>query len=335
MAARKAMAEARSARNQALREAEKARREALAVLNAVEDDEEEEEEAQRSGTQLHVRFSSRSVLGGLFAVIGAAFLAESLGYFEFKRVYLWPMLLIAMGLSQLLGRSERQRVEKKRSGQLAVAEERVKIARELHDIVAHSVSLMTVQIAAARRVFHVKPDQAEAALASAEATGRQSLDELRNIVNVLRGADRSFDELGDRKMASEQTQTEPLPGLPQVPGLIKAVRDVGTDVTLSIHGDEPEVSPSVGITVYRIVQEGLTNAIRHAPGAKVRVQLSYSESEIIVVVQDEGGAEVAQRDGGHGLIGMRERVQAAGGSLVVGPSGEGWRVEAKIPLERH
>lgn len=282
--------------------------------------------------EIQLTFNSRSILGVLFAVTGAAFLAESIGLIDFKRVYIWPMLLIAMGLSQLLGRSERQKVEKKRSTQLAVAEERVKIARELHDIVAHSVSLMTIQIAAARRVFSIKPEQAKSALESAEETGRQSLNELRNILNVLRSADRSLDELGERQ-DKEEVETKPLPGIDEVPALIESVRQAGTEVVLSIDGDQPQVPPSIGVTVYRIVQEALTNAMRHAAGAKVKVELSYSSSDIGVVVMDDGPGPEGPRGDGHGLIGMRERVQAVGGTLSAGPTGTGWKVSASIPVD--
>ena len=339
-AARKARGDAHEAAREARRAAERVRRDEMrgrwgtyATHAAPAPTSEKARVRVIEDPEIQLTFNSRSILGVLFAATGAAFLAESIGLIDFKRVYIWPMLLIAMGLSQLLGRSERQKVEKKRSTQLAVAEERVKIARELHDIVAHSVSLMTIQIAAARRVFSIKPEQAKSALESAEETGRQSLNELRNILNVLRSADRSLDELGERQDKEEVTETKPLPGLNEVPALIESVRQAGTEVVLSIDGDQPQVPPSIGVTVYRIVQEALTNAIRHAAGAKVKVELSYSSSNIGVVVMDDGPGSEGPRGDGHGLIGMRERVQAVGGTLSAGPTGTGWKVAASIPVD--
>lgn len=317
--AREARRHAHRIANEARRSAEVAKREAIRAARPAR--------SQLPDIQVSVGFGSRSVMGALFAVVGAAFFAESIGLWDFKRVYLWPMLLIAMGLAQLLGRTERQKVEKERTTRLAVAEERVKIARELHDIVAHSVSLMTIQISAARRVFHKTPAEAEKALEAAERTGRESLTELRSILNVLRSSDASIER-------SDPPETAPLPGLADIPKLVGSVRQAGTAITFDVRGEPSDVTPSIAVTFYRVLQEALTNVIRHAPGAAVNVQIGYEERRMTLVVEDDGPGSEAPGGEGHGLIGMQERVGAAGGSLQVGParSGKGWRVEASIPV---
>lgn len=277
--------------------------------------------------QVSDRSRSSLVFGGLFVLIGLGFLLASEGFLTFRAGFIWPLILIAIGLNELLGRSSRQRIERARSRQLATAEERVRIARELHDIVAHSVSVMTVQIAAARRVSSKDPDAAENALASAEETGRQSLDELRRIVNVLRSGGSPEDEAAP---------SEPLPGLANIPALVNGMRDAGVDVTMKVEGEIPEVSPSVGLAAYRVMQEALTNVLRHAPKAKVQALLSYDPDEIEVQVLDDGAGVDEERvpSIGHGIVGMRERVAAAGGRVDVGPSNGGWMVHAFLPLAR-
>src|SRR5688572_8265942 len=134
----------------------------------------------------------RVLAGVVFTLTGLGFLLDSLGAWQLDAVFLWPIILIGIGVSFLLGRARRIRIEEDRSARLAVAEERVRIARELHDIVAHGVSLMTIQIAAARRVARTKPDDADQALANAEHAGRQSLAELRSLLAVLRSANASL-----------------------------------------------------------------------------------------------------------------------------------------------
>src|SRR5439155_8609136 len=141
---------------------------------------------------VHEYRSARVVAGVLFALIGIGFLLESANVWTVNLVYLWPVTLIVIGVSFLLGRARRLQAEETRAAQLAVAEERVRIARELHDIVAHGVSLMTIQIAGARRVLRTKPDAAEEALGAAEQAGRQSLSELRSLLAVLRSADQTI-----------------------------------------------------------------------------------------------------------------------------------------------
>ena len=291
---------------------------------------------------------SRVLAGVVFTLAGVGFLLESLGVWRVDLVYLWPVLLVGIGVSFLLGKARTKRIEEDRSATLAVAEERVRIARELHDIVAHGVSLMTIQIAAARRVASTKPESADQALAAAEQAGRQSLAELRSLLAVLRSADASLgaassrvDGLGASPEASpvdHAAPTAPLPRLADIPGLVDNLRTAGLDVALEVTGSVPaDVPPGVELASYRVVQESLTNVVRHAPGARVVVDLDYAPDGIDIVVDDDGAGLMAVRSApsGHGLMGMRERVATGGGTLEVGPrsSGPGWRVHARFPMQ--
>lgn len=279
------------------------------------------------------------VAGILFVVIGGGFFSDSLGVFEMNLVYVWPATLIGLGAAVLLGRAHRLEVEETRSAQLAHAEERVRIAQELHDIVAHSVSLMTVQIGAARRVMAKKPGDAERALLAAEKTGRDSLGELRSIVSVLRSADASIEAAGlHRYRVDEDDETmRPLPQLKDIDALIAEVKEAGLDVHLDVAGERPELSPAVELIVYRVVQEALTNTLRHAGAARVEVSIRYNPRVIDVGIEDDGsGLSEGKIVESHGLMGMRERVAAVGGSVEYGPkpSGKGWSVLAKIPVTK-
>jgi signal transduction histidine kinase len=285
--------------------------------------------------------STRFVAGVLFAFIGTGFLLESLGIWTVDIVYIWPLCLIAIGISVLIGRAKRVRIEEGRSAQLAVAEERVRIARELHDIVAHGVSLMTIQITAARRVLTRQPEQADRALLAAEQAGRQAMTELRSILAVLRGADANLEAAAFRPAAEgvhgNGGATAPLPQLGDIPGLVDQLRVAGLDVDLDVFGVAPPAPPGTQLAVYRVVQEALTNTVRHASKASVKVTLTYAVDKIHVNVEDDGaGMTRATPEGaqGHGLVGMQERVVAAGGTLRVGPNpfGPGWEVDATIPL---
>ena len=284
----------------------------------------------------------RAVAGVLFAAVGVGFLLEETGLWTVDLVYVWPLALIAIGVAFLLGRARRIQFEEDRSAKLAVAEERVRIARELHDIVAHGVSLMTIQISAARRVASRQPEAADQALAAAEAAGRQSLAELRSLLAVLRSADASLGEARhDRasdpepEIDDERAPTAPLPRITDIPELVSNLRNAGLDVALEEEGLIPMTSPAAELTAYRVVQESLTNVVRHAPGARVRVRMAYEPDTIAVVVEDNGaGVMQTKASEGHGLVGMRERVGAVGGQVKAGPRRDapGWRVEANIPV---
>jgi signal transduction histidine kinase len=253
----------------------------------------------------------------------------------------WPLFIISLGAGLLLHRARRMQVEEDRSAQLAVAEERVRIARELHDIVAHGVSLMTIQIAAARRVASTKPESATESLEAAEQTGRETLSELEGMLTVLRGADASIVAATDRRGGVDDAdQRTPLPRLADLPGLIDTVRQTGRTIAYSTLGDPPPLPASVEMVVYRLIQEALTNAVKYAEDGPIDVQLIYSPTAITVFVDDDGpgaaggAARPAPSGGGHGLVGMQERLAAIGGTLEAGPRrpGPGWRVHASIPV---
>jgi signal transduction histidine kinase len=208
----------------------------------------------------------------------------------------------------------------------AVADERARIARELHDVVTHHVSVMVIQAGAARSVLADEPEQARDALLAVESTGRSALTELRNVMGLLTS------EPGEDPEAPD----EPQPGLDALPGLVRRMCDAGLPVELIVSGDERPVPPGVGLAAYRVVQEALTNTMRHAAGATATVTLEYGPAVLRVEVSDTGGAPGPDgAEGGRGLIGLRERLAVYGGSLRTGirPGAYGYRVEALIPLE--
>jgi signal transduction histidine kinase len=211
----------------------------------------------------------------------------------------------------------------------ALAEERGRIARELHDVVAHHVSVMTVQASAAQRTLDRDPERSREAMAAVEATGRAALVEMRRIVGVLRaGAEVLPGDLG------------PQPGVAELVDLVDQLREAGLDVALRIEGDRRTLSAGVDLTVYRIVQEALTNALKHAGPTRAWVTLEYRTAELVVRVNDSGGMSGGVRDDtplrpGHGLIGMRERVALYGGRLDIGPGARGgFEVSASIPFDQ-
>ncbi|MHB8465200.1 MAG: histidine kinase [Acidimicrobiales bacterium] len=287
-------------------------------------------------------YRTRRVIWGFFyLLVGLAFLVDSTGAVHVTANDVWPLLLIALGAGTLLNRARRIQVEEDRSEQLAVAEERVRIARELHDIVAHGVSLMTIQIAAARRVAVTKPDASEQSLMAAEQTGRQTLSELDNLLAVLRGADASIGAAASTGApvvngAAPADHRTPLPRLTDIATLVNGLRDAGRDVRFSVLGDQPALPSSVQLVLYRVVQEALTNAVRYAGDTVIEVQLIYTPDTVTLFVDDEGpGAAAASRPGGgHGLVGMAERLSTVSGTLDAGPRqpGPGWRVHASIPV---
>jgi signal transduction histidine kinase len=211
--------------------------------------------------------------------------------------------------------------ERDNSARLAVAEERARIARELHDVVAHNVSIMVVQAGAERRALGDERPQTSDALATIEATGRAAMTEMRRLLGMLR---RSDDELA----------LAPQPSLRHLGDLVEQVREAGMPVELRIEGEERPVAPGVDLSAYRIVQEALTNALKHAGPATARVTVRYGERELDIEIADDGaGANGDAPAGGHGLVGMRERVALFGGDLATGgQSGGGYTVRARLPL---
>jgi len=207
-----------------------------------------------------------------------------------------------------------------------VREERVRIAREMHDVVAHALAVITVQAGVGRCLADKRPEEASSALGSIETISRTAQDELRVVLGLLRDT-----EAGTAPLA-------PAPRLIDVKDLADTVRASGIRVELRMEGTDRQLSPSLELSVYRVMQEALTNVVKHAPGARAVAELTVSAGKVSLDVRDDGGpAAGAPRAGqgtGHGITGMRERVGAFGGWLVAGPvAGGGFQVTAEIPVE--
>jgi signal transduction histidine kinase len=287
---------------------------------------------------------ARSAIGGVAAVIAFTALIfsypvdVSLGdYVTDIALLIWVwwlgrgLRLRRAYLAELEDRA--QRLERVREGDARTArvEERARIARELHDVVAHHVSVMTVQAGAARRILDRDPESARVAMRTIEGLGRTALSEMRRIVGVLR-TERDPEHTG-RELA-------PQPGLHDIGGLIDRVRETGLMVQLWIEGEPRTLSPGVDLAVYRLVQEALTNTLKHAgPQARAWVRIHYAGQGVNVEIEDDGRGAAAGLPGngdsaGHGLVGMRERVSLYGGELRIGPrSGGGFEVRARFPLD--
>jgi signal transduction histidine kinase len=252
----------------------------------------------------------------------------------------WFSTLLVAAVAGLLGENLRHRrgrwaaleerarfVEKEREDRVrrAVTDERLRIARELHDVVAHAMSVIAVQSGVGHHVIDAQPEEARRALAAIETTSRAALTEMRRLLGVLR-------QEGDTRAS-----LAPAPGMADLPLLVGQVTEAGLEVAVTVTGEPTEASVPVDLTAYRIVQEALTNALKHG-GPAARVTIDYGPSEVFVEIIDDG------RDGhlhqaiptntvGHGLIGMQERVSVFDGDLTAGPKpGGGFRVAAHLPL---
>ena len=201
----------------------------------------------------------------------------------------------------------------------AVAQEQARIAREVHDIVAHHLSVMVAQAGAARRVFTSKPQTAETALSSIENVGRDALDGLRRLVTLLRT------DVG-------QPERSPQPGLDQLPSALAQVQRAGVPVELVIRGRPRPLSATVELNAFRIVQEALTNVIKHAGPARARVVLEYGEDQLRVEVHDDGRGSGHSPSAGYGLVSMQQRAAMLDGELTARPAGHGFVVSARLPL---
>lgn len=237
----------------------------------------------------------------------------------FHNVWILTVILLLMVVAELIRivkerRAERERVAEEEARRQA-SEERLTMAQELHDVLAHNISLIHVQASTALHLIDANPEQARSALATIKTASKEVLGEMRSVLNVLReGAPRS-----------------PTAGLDRLDDLIERS---GLPVKLKRVGSRPLPS-QVERAAYRIVQESLTNAARHAPGAEVSVRLEYGERELAVLVSDSGAtkpAVLSESGSGNGIPGMRERASALGGTLVAGPSDGGFQVEARLPL---
>jgi len=221
-------------------------------------------------------------------------------------------------------RAVRLEQEREADALRAVAEERTRIARELHDIVGHSVSVMTVQTSGVRRLLRPEQEQEREALLAVERTGREALAEMRRVVGALRDPE-------------EGPALAPRPSLSRVDKLVAQARETGLPVNLKIEGEPVPLPPGVDLTAYRLVQEGLTNTIKHAAAHHADVRVRYDGDHVEIEVCDDGqgadGADSASSRGGHGLEGMAERVSIYGGELEAGPRAEGgFRLRARLPV---
>jgi signal transduction histidine kinase len=202
----------------------------------------------------------------------------------------------------------------------SAAEERLRIARELHDVVAHAMSVITVQAGVARYIDTTLPEQTSAALETIESTGRQALRDMRQLLGVLR-AD------------GEQATSSPAPALCDLEELLEGMRAAGTSVDLRVGGDVRQLPEGLELSAYRIVQEALTNVVKHAATDHARVMLRYQPQELAIEIVDDGAGARAAAGSGHGLVGMRERAALHGGSLEAGPLPvRGYRVAARLPI---
>ena len=204
----------------------------------------------------------------------------------------------------------------------AVNEERQRISRELHDVIAHSVSVMVVQSGAVRRLLRPDQERERAALTSVEGIGREALTEMRRLLEILREPE-------------EAGALSPQPTLERVDALVEQVRETGLPVQLTVEGRVVPLPPGVDLCAFRIVQEALTNTIKHAGPAHAEVHLRYGGEDVEIEVSDNGRGRNGADDGGHGLLGMKERAILCGGTLETGDApGGGFAVRARLPLHR-
>ena len=222
---------------------------------------------------------------------------------------------------ELEDRASQLELEREERARLAVAEERSRISRELHDIIAHSVSVMVVQAQAAQRLLEGEQREARQALGSIETTGRQALAEMRRLLGTLRRTD-------------AELALAPQPSLKHLDALVEQAREAGLPVELSVEGDAGSLPPGVDLTAYRIAQEALTNVRKHAGGAHASVVVRRSDDGIELEITDDGSGSDKNDGTGQGLIGMRERVALYGGVFESGKrEGGGYVVRARLPLD--
>ncbi len=213
---------------------------------------------------------------------------------------------------------EREREERARR---AVSDERERIAREMHDAVTHHVSVIVIQAGGALRALEGRPQEVRQALEAIDHTGRQALTDMRRMLGVL----------------GETESQEPMPGLDRLGDLLEQVRSAGLAVELAIEGERRPLDPGLELSAYRIIQEGLTNALKHTGGGRARVTVSYDTGSLAITVDDERGRDAAPpiepEHDGRGLVGMRERVAMFRGTFEAAPTARGFRVHARLPLD--
>jgi signal transduction histidine kinase len=263
-------------------------------------------------------------------VVAAGFIGElrasTLPIVSYKYIpflILLPVVVAAFGIRRWKGRTEALRRDRAEELRRAAELERARIARELHDVVTHNVSVMIIQAGAARKVLDTDSGQTREALLAVEAGGRAAMAELRHVMGLL-----TVGEEGD--------DLAPQPGLDRLQALIARMRNTGVPVELTTTGDPRVVPSGVDLAAYRVVQEALTNTVKHASGASASVTVEYGAEGLLVEVVDTGGTPgpAAGAGAGRGLIGLRERLAVYGGTLLAGPRPTGgFRVRALIPLD--
>jgi signal transduction histidine kinase len=266
----------------------------------------------------------RFVAGTAFVLVSNFAAAAGAGTLDrsapFAIVTLVVMLLVRRVLGDRERRVELAERERDLAAREAVVEERARIARELHDAIAHNVSMMVVQAGAERRVLDEEKGSTHEVLETIERIGRGALTEMRRLVGMLR--------------SDAADPLSPQPGLDDLPMLVTQVRDAGLDVGLLVEGERRELPVGIELSAYRIVQEALTNALKHAGDARAAVNVRYGPDSLELEILDDGaGSAVPIASGGHGLVGMRERVALYGGRLDAGrrPSG-GFAVRVVLPI---
>jgi signal transduction histidine kinase len=245
----------------------------------------------------------------------------SVGIWILGVAFPWAVGIAVARQAQLAAQLDASRRE---LAQQALLSERRRIARDVHDFVGHGLAAVMLQVTSARHVLRRDPAAAEEALRSAEEVGRRSMQELRRTVALLRSDD-------------DATATAPLPSVKEIPALVEQARIGGLAVELRTEGDLSRISPGVGVALYRIAQEALANAARHAPRARTLLALRLEDGRVWLVAESSGPLDAAtdpdRERPRYGLIGMQERATAIGGEFAAGPTPDGWRVSCRLPLE--
>jgi signal transduction histidine kinase len=255
------------------------------------------------------------------------------------------LILVSLALTVTVGYAvhavaERDRMlaEHEAATRRALELERARIASELHDVVTHNVSVMIVQAGAARQVLAEAPGEARAAMLAVEASGRAAMTELRHLLGLLSSTHAPGDDIGPSD-GPAPTELEPQPGLAQLPTLVDRLTAAGLPIDLRVGELPQELSPGLDLAVFRVIQEALTNVLKHAGKPPTTVSLTYGESQLVVEVADTGrpilaAAPEVPAGARRGLIGLRERIALYGGVLEAGPrSGGGWIVRARFPFD--
>jgi signal transduction histidine kinase len=233
---------------------------------------------------------------------------------------------VVFGIVWVAGFALRERAMQAEAAQagarVAVAEERTRIARELHDVVAHSISVMVLQVGAVRHRLGEEHAEDSEALEGVERTGRTALTEMRQLLAAMR-------------QDGDDVDLAPQPGLGSLDSMLQEVRRAGLPVRLHVDGDPLELPRAIDLSAYRIIQEGLTNALKHARASQADVLVRYGSDELQIEVRDDGGGSSAKADVGHGLVGVRERVKIYGGDMTATASDGGFVLRTRLPLNGH